>query len=208
MISVSSFNLEYNKKKDYYVITTDEVVPCPYCGGLLSYRDSVFRNVKNLLSEVRRFLLRRLLCQVCEKLHRELPDIIQPYKHYETDVIQAVIEDSEDMSSCGADNATIRRWKAEFASAKPGINQKLSSVYARMTNKTVPLAATENILDRIKGSKKRWYSFVISLLINSGHKICTEFAFLPPANSDKVSSSARIFEERGRKNDKAIEDTS
>jgi hypothetical protein len=200
--------LEHNKKKGYYSVKTDEVVACPLCGGLLCYRDSVFRKLKNLASEIRLFLLRRLLCQVCGKLHRELPNIIYPYKHYEADVIQAIIEEREEASSCGADNATIRRWKTDFVAAEPEIKQRLSSVYVRMIDKTVPFTESEDILAKIRTHEKRWLAFVISLLTNSGHKICTEFAFFPSVKSAKVSTAINIIAERGRQNVKTIKDTS
>ena len=156
MVSVSSFNIKYNEEKQFFSINSTETVNCPYDAGELVYRDSVFRNVKNLFSEVRRFLLRRLLCQICGKLHRELPDIIQPYKHYESEVIQSVIDGSKDAEKCGADNSTIRRWKSEFIEAKPILEQRLASVYARISEETVPLEMATTILDRIKSKYSRW----------------------------------------------------
>ena len=210
MISVSSFDLEYNKIKKYFTIKSCEDSNCPYCNGELVYRDSVFRNVKNLLSEVRVFLLRRLLCQNkgCGKLHRELPDIIQPYKHYESDVIQSVIDGSEEAEKCGADNSTIRRWKSEFVEAEPVLEQRLASVYARITEETVPLEMATTILDGIKSKYSRWLPFVTTLLINNSYKFCTEFAFFPMGNSAKVDSASKIYAERGRINVKTIKDTS
>jgi len=208
MISVSSFELEYNKVKKYFSIKSMEILICSLCGGGVEYRDSVFRYVKNMLSETRRFLLRRLRCQICGKLHRELPDIIQPFKHYESDVIQSVIDDSEDAKKCGADNRTMRRWKSEFIEAKPVLEQKLASVYARRTEETVPLEATTMILDSIKSKYGRWLPFVIGLLTNSGHKICTEFALCHNCKSDKVGSAIKIIAERTDKIVKTIKDTS
>jgi hypothetical protein len=208
MISVSSFELEYNKVKKYFAIRSFEVSICPLCEGELEYRDSIFRNVKNMMSEARRFLLRRLRCRICGKLHRELPDIIQPYKHYESDVIQSVIDDSEDAEKCGADNSTIRRWKSEFAEAIPVLEQRLASIYARATEEAVPLEMTTRIIDGIKSKHNRWLPFVTGLLINCGYKICTEFAFFLRDNSAKVDSALKIYAERGRINVKTIKDTS
>ena len=208
MIIVSSFKLIFNEIEKYFIVKTEEILNCPLCNGNLKYRDSVFRKLKNMASEAALFLIRRLLCQECNALHRELPDIIQPYKHYESSVIQAVIDGSKEALCCAADNATIRRWKAGFAGAESDINQRISSVYARMTDNTLALAATEDILDRLRNCKKRWLPFVISLLINSGHKICTEFAFFLSDDSAKVSSARKNIVERGGKNVKTIEDTS
>jgi hypothetical protein len=208
VISLSSFILEYNEIKGYFLVKADEIVDCPLCNGDLKYRDSVFRNLKDLASEVMRLLLRRLLCLTCKTLHRELPDIVQPYKHYSSDVIQAVIDEEEETSQCAADNATIKRWKTEFKSNEPVIKQGLSSVYARMIDDTVPISDTDNILDRIRNRENRWLPFVMNLLINTGHKTCTEFAFFPPGISATVGSAIKINAERGRKDVKTIKDTS
>jgi len=208
MVSVSSFRLKHNKEGQYFSIITAEAVRCPYDGGELVYRDSVFRNVKNLSSENARFLLRRLRCLICNKTNRELPDIILPYKHYRADVIQAVLDGSEEAADCHADNSTIRRWKDAFADAGPDIAQRLASVYAVSSDENIPLKAADAILDGLKGSGPRWLPFVIGLLINNGHKICTGFAFCPISKSDKVDSTTKNIAERGQKNVKTIEDTS
>ena len=131
--------------------------------------------LKDLLGEVLHFFLRRLRCEACNKLHTELPSFIQPYRHYSSDVIQSVLDGSEEGSTCVADNSTIRRWKAEFAQAEPDINQRLASVHARMDDDKVPMADTVHILDKIKVKIERWLAFVMELLINNGHKICTQF---------------------------------
>jgi hypothetical protein len=210
MVNVSSFTLDYNKVKKYFSIKSSEESHCPLCGGELKYRDSVFRNVKNILSDVRRFLLRRLRCQTkgCRKLHRELPDIIQPYKHYESEVIQAAIDGSEDAGKCSADNRTIRRWKSEFANAKADIEQRLASLYTQTTEELVPLGASSMFLDGIKSKHSRWLPFVMGLLINNGHKICTEFAFCPASSSSKMALDSKNKSLGGENDVKTIKDTS
>jgi hypothetical protein len=208
MIIVSSFELNNNNSAGIYTITVKELINCPLCSGKLAYRDRKLRKLINLFGEIRFFLLRRLRCQSCKKLHTELPSIIQPYKHYDSDAIQSVLDNNEDESACTADNSTIRRWKTEFAEAKSGINQRLTSVYAQMTDEKVPIADTVNILDWIKSKTKRWLTFVMELLINSGHKICTQFAFCPPSISANVNSVSENGTEGGRRDDKTIKDTS
>ena len=208
MVIVSSFKLVFNEFKKYFTVEAEEVLDCPLCMGELKYRDSVVRNLKNMVSDVTRYLIRRLLCQECKALHREIPDIIQPYKQYESAVIQAVVDNSEGSLCCGAEKTTIRRWKAEFASAEADINQRLSSVYARMTENTVPISETENILNRVQKNEERWLPFVMKLLINGGHKICTQFAFCLPERSDKLNSAIKINAEGDSKIDKTNTDTS
>ena len=178
------------------------------CKSELIYRDSKSRESISLSGEVRNFLLRRLRCQNqdCKKLHTELPDIIQPRKHYDSEAIQSVLDGNE--AGCAADNSTIRRWKTEFAEAEPDINQRLASIYAQMTDEKVPIAVTVNTLDKIKIKIKRWLAFVMNLLINSGHKICTQFAFCQRPALVKVCGINKNATEGGKKDDKTIKNTS
>ena len=211
MIIVSSFNIDYNHLSGFFAITSvDEPCCCPLCSGDLVYRDSKPRISKNLLGEIRHFLLRRLRCQNqdCKKLHTELPNIIQPYRHYDSDAIQSVLDDSEDGLACVADNSTIRRWKTEFAETEPDINQRLASVYTRIADEKVPITDTVDILDKIKIRIMRWLAFVMELLINNGHKICTQFAFCPSTAPGTVSTMSKKEAEGGKKDDQTTTNSS
>jgi len=209
MIIVSSFKLSHNESSGIYTIATEEVICCPLCSGGLFYRDSKLRKLKDLLGEILRFFLRRLRCQSCKKLHTELPSFIQPYRHYSSDAIQSVLDGSEEGSACVADNSTIRRWKTEFARAEPDTNQRLAAVYTQMTDEKVPIADTVNILDKIKTKTKCWLALVMALLINSGHKICTQFAFCQRPALVKVCGINNITSaEGGKKDDQTTKNTS
>ncbi len=52
-------------------------------------------------------MIRRLYCKHCKKIHHELPDFVIPYKRYETDVIEAILDNHTDDVPCEA--STIRR---------------------------------------------------------------------------------------------------
>jgi len=208
MIIVSLFKLNHNESLGIFTITAKENICCPLCNGELIYRDSRPRKLKNLLGEVWNFFLRRLRCQVCKKLHTELPSIIQPYKHYDSNAIQSVLDGSVNTSTFVADVSTIRRWKTEFAKAESDISQKLTSVYAQMTDEKVPIGDSVHIMDRVKIKTKHWLAFVTKLLINSGYKICTRFAFCPSSIHDNVNSVSKNATEGGKRDDKTIKDTS
>ena len=209
MIIVSSFDLTYNNISRFFRIRTTEESVCPFCSGELVYRDSKPRKIKDLIGKTSHFLLRRLRCQgSCKTLHTELPDIIQPYKHYESVVIQSVIDDSADASACPADDSTIRRWKNDFKQAEPDIAQRLTSVYAQKTDEIVPIGAICRIFEVIKAKCERWLAFVTKLLIKSGHRLCTRFAFCPSSFPDTVRSRSKNEAERGKQDDTAIEDSS
>jgi len=211
MISVPSFKIEYNESTGIYTISSEyepEIsIRCPLCDGCLKYRDSKVRDVKDMFGETRSFSLRRLRCIICQKLHTEIPDIIQPYKHYDSHTIQSVLDDSEDAKMCVADNSTIRRWKADFAKAEPDIEQRLASVYAQQTDEKAPLVFLGMILSAIRATVERWLAFVMKLLINNGHKLCTQFAFCPSLVGSTVKTTSPKERTGGKKNDKTTTDT-
>jgi len=207
MVIVSSYSLEYNKNKNHFSVVTKEDSVCPYDSGTLVYRDSVYRKLKDKYSEASRYLLRRLRCQICKTLHRELPDLMQPYRHYESSVIQAVLDGGDEAGECCADNRTIGRWKSEFAEAEADIAQRLLSVSAQATNEAVPLKAASIIWHAIKAAHTRWLPFVMSLLICNGHRIRTEFAFRQHPPSDKMAPADKNEAKGGKGIGKTIEDT-
>ena len=67
----------------------------------------------------RRFLIRRLKCSSCGKLHRELPDCLVPYKHYASEVISGVLDGivtpEDDDSADYPCEMTMLRWLSQKA---------------------------------------------------------------------------------------------
>jgi predicted RNA-binding Zn-ribbon protein involved in translation (DUF1610 family) len=207
VIIISSFKLECNKETGIFTIFSSSTHKCPLCGGFLSYRDRRCRNVINIYGESRCFSLRRLRCEVCEKLHIEIPDIIQPFKHYDSEAVQNVIDETELSKNCVADNSTISRWKASFAKATPEIEQRLVSVQARETDDNVPLLSPRLTLVYIRATIGRWLAFVMQLLINSGHKLCTLFAFRPLHYSATIQNAGNDNSGGSTKYDKTFKET-
>ncbi len=64
--------------------------------------------------DIKYFQLRQLYCEHCKRVHLECPDIIEPNKHYMSEVITDAI--SNEFSSCCAESTTIQRWKKELNS--------------------------------------------------------------------------------------------
>lgn len=58
----------------------------------MKYYDSVSRIVRSKMNHVKRVKIRRLRCPRCGDLHRELPYFIFPYKQYEAEIIQGVLD--------------------------------------------------------------------------------------------------------------------
>lgn len=98
------------------MITTDEST-CPDCGGSLKYYDSVTRIAIRKRRTIEHVKIRRLHCTDCGKLHRELPDDIFPYKQYDADIIQGVVEGLITCETIGFEDypceMTMFRWKTQ-----------------------------------------------------------------------------------------------
>lgn len=77
----------------------------------MAVRDSRKRVVKDSNGMPHIFKLRRFKCFSCDKIHLELPDFMQPHKHYSKKVIDSVVKGECDY--CAADNSTIYRWQHE-----------------------------------------------------------------------------------------------
>lgn len=60
---------------------------CPKCGGELKYYDSVPRLVRTKGRETARVPMRRFRCVHCGAVHRELSELLVPYKQYEAEVM-------------------------------------------------------------------------------------------------------------------------
>lgn len=87
---------------------------CPDCGGILKHYDRVSRMMRTKGGLKRYLKIRRFKCAECKKLHRELPDDIYPYKQYEADIIQGVIDGFITSDTIGFEDypceVTMGRW--------------------------------------------------------------------------------------------------
>ena len=90
---------------------------CPNCRGVLKYYDSVPRVVRTRGRASEYVKIRRFRCIDCNKLHREIPDGIYPYKQYEAEVIRGVLEGFITSSTYGFEDypceLTMKRWKTK-----------------------------------------------------------------------------------------------
>lgn len=111
MIIINYYTIKYDDARRAYRIKNTGISFCPDCGQPLSGYDTRKRHVIDSSGMVRWFLLRRLYCSHCEKLHLEIPDFIQPKKHYEAKVISDTLAGLSDC--CPADDSTIWRWQNE-----------------------------------------------------------------------------------------------
>ena len=89
---------------------------CPMCGEPLEYLDRVNRIVRSKGGEVRKDKIRRMYCGRCGVTHREIPEYLLPYKHYEAKIIEGVINGTITSFDLEYEDypceMTMKRWKA------------------------------------------------------------------------------------------------
>lgn len=91
---------------------------CPRCGGELVYYDRVKRLVVGK-ERLRTFIfVKRYFCRECRSYHREIPRVVFPYKHYEAEIIEGVLDGFIFSDTLGYEDypceLTMVRWKARY----------------------------------------------------------------------------------------------
>jgi len=98
------------------MVSTNEA-SCPKCGGQLRYFDTVRRIVRTKARRTEWIEIRRLRCDACGALHRELPEELFPYKQYEAEVIIGVLEGLITCDTLGFEDypseMTMSRWLSQ-----------------------------------------------------------------------------------------------
>lgn len=94
-----------------------DVSICPKCGGVLKHYDNVKRIVRTKRRKTWKIPMRQLRCAGCGALHRELPELIFPYKQYEAEVIVGVLDGLITCETLGFEDypceLTMIRWKSQ-----------------------------------------------------------------------------------------------
>lgn len=96
---------------------------CKRCGGELKHRDYVKRLVKTKGGEKNFIRVERMICKSCSSIFRILPEGLEPFKHYEKEVIDGVLEGFIDSDTLGYENypheVTMERWKKSHKKHTP-----------------------------------------------------------------------------------------
>lgn len=166
-------------RKTIFLVKSRAASICPICGSMLVYRDSCLRHMKHEGGERTNYLIRRLKCSHCRKLHRELPDCFVPHKHYSAEVISGILEgilspedaDSEDYPC----EMTIHRWHDWLVLNNDRINGYLRSVgYQLLDFGEELLKSGTSLLHRLRSSSQRWLETVLRFIYNSGGFLATD----------------------------------
>ena len=145
----------------------------------LSYYDSWERYVIHDDGIRYKYAFRRLECKclTCRlRIHTEIPDFTQPYKHHAASVIQAELDETSD--SCPAETSTIKLWKKQLNNNLNRLENILKAEWYKVLKIHYPLTA-DSLLTKIRTSEFNWLTSVTQICIKGLHGIPTQFAFSP-----------------------------
>jgi len=140
------------------------------------------RKLINSAGERMVLIIRRLTCEACNRVHHELPDIVVPYKRYDSESIEAGITGDSSLT-VAADESTIGRWKQWFWKLASYFLGCLISIAIRYTRNTVeekpelPQSPLQRIWHYV-GDAPRWLARVVRSVVNANYWVQTRSAFL------------------------------
>jgi hypothetical protein len=198
MISISYYKIVRKKKtvlffdcEVLFIYSKEDIALCPNCGETLVFHSRVIRSSKTISGEKNLYSICVLECEngACPtKYHRELPDIITPYKRYDTNTIEIAITDSNSNLLEAPDDSTIKRWREWFKSNVIYIVMALQSLRAVIGDNTeippveiqgqgfkYPIETIKNIVKRTT----KWLNETVRLLVNSSKWPFNRSVFLP-----------------------------
>lgn len=116
MVIIKHYSLKYKPETDFFYVKSKEKSYCPYCSGEFKVVGSRKRILFRKDGTISRLVIRRLQCRNCIRISHELPDLIVPYKRYESDAISDVLENAQNTENicCPAECSTMQKWKIWF----------------------------------------------------------------------------------------------
>lgn len=127
-------------------------------------------------------VIRRLRCRQCKHIHHELPDILVPYKRYDSESIESALEDRSNLA-VAADDSTISRWRLWFSAGLNHFLGCLTSITAKLGKKAAeniacsPRSRFQRVIDFV-GDAAGWLARIVRSVANTNNWIHTRSAFL------------------------------
>jgi len=173
MVIISDYSLEINSISGFIKVKSHETSLCPHCNGRLKACGSRKRGLKKTDGSNSKYIIRRLQCNTCKMIHHELPDVMVPYRRYESDAIENVlsVESIGDATYFPGEEKTARRIRLWFYLLKDYIEgsiQGISALYGVDITLCVPLFP-------LKGQPAGWLKVIVRSLVNSGRWPQTRF---------------------------------
>lgn len=163
-------------KRKFLIISEEDHI-CPCCGGALHKRDKRRRVHKLEGGKKEWYIINRLKCERCGKLHNELPDCLVPYKHYDAQLIEDVVDGTVSEEDPAAEDypceGTMKHWRWWASRNGANINGQIRSmVHHLMDLDNGFLRSTDSLLKELKERIcPGWLSIVTRFIYNSGGRI-------------------------------------
>lgn len=166
MISIKDYSLEYKSDSGVFKVRSFEIVPCPCCGGLLAVCGSRKRNLKKADGSEQVLSIRRLECELCGKIHHELPDMIVPYKRYEAEAVESALsgDGSNTAGTFPGEGNTLQRLKLWFLLLQEYFDEVLLSFTRQLCLESKILLP----LYPLKRQADGWLKCLVRLTVNAG----------------------------------------
>ena len=113
----------------------------------------------------------------CRKIHRMLPDILIPYKHYSEETISGVLDGVVTPDDTESENypceTTMERWRRWFEANRSNIEGQLKSIGYRLLGFGEELLRSDSsLLTRLRSSAPAaWLRTVLRYIYNSGNSL-------------------------------------
>ena len=164
-----------------FFIESNEVCICRECNGLLKYRDKVLRGQKQIGGERKLYMINRLKCTGCGKLHRQLTDGMVKFKQYAAEVIEDVIDEviTEADPIDYPCEGTMKHWRWWFQYNKDQMEGQMRSAGHRLLGFYDGfLSPVESLLKKIRERiSPGWLGMVFRIVNNTGGALRTKMEY-------------------------------
>lgn len=123
-------------------------------------------------------IIRRLYCEHCQKIHHELPDLIVPYRRYDSEAIEEIVSREESAVDVSCENSTIRRikdWFFLFRKYVESCLQAITAIFARDAELVRELKQFVPL--EVKRLAAGWLKYLVRIIVYSGRWPQTRSAF-------------------------------
>lgn len=175
---ITEYKVSGYTKNGEPIIDSTENCLCPECKrGFLKIRAHVRRHIRKEGSgEKEWYCIPVAQCDNpdCKAMRRLLTDFMVPYKHYEEEAINDVLEEviTEESPVDFPSTQTMRRWIAWLLFNK----DRIEGIFRNAGYKILDfgeefLFNTESLLDQLRLRTDQWFKIMIRFIYNSGHSL-------------------------------------
>lgn len=164
-----------------FFVRSAESHVCPVCEKNLRVIGSRKRSGRKPTGQKVFYVIRRLRCVGCARIHHELPDLLVPYKRYEAESVESSLTEGQS-SDVAADESTLHRWRVWYAEFLPywlGCLQAIAVRFGLLVEESsIPSPFALQQIGRYVGCHRGWLARLVRPIVNAHFWIHTRSAFL------------------------------